>query len=175
MHYVSRNPSPSNKVENDKVKEKNLDAKLDVSINPMLANLNNTTGVSEACLDKISREHRQHKAVKSDNAQVPEYLWDSHLLEGCEGTNWNADVIGKVRTVTEWLRARMLGWWKRKVTSSYSAWVKTKYGIKSQDLVSDCYTCDWTRFKNAVGKDSSMVGQRRRAIWSTNDGGRNAS
>jgi hypothetical protein len=73
--------------------------KLVASINPISA-IPNQLGASEACLDEILREHRQRKAVKSDKAQVPEYLWESHLLEGCEGTNWNADVICKVQTVT---------------------------------------------------------------------------
>jgi hypothetical protein len=82
--------------------------------------------VSETCLDEISRKHRQRKAVKSDKAQVPEYLWKAHLLEGCEGINQDGDIILKVCTVINWLRKQMLNWWKRKVTSSYVAWVKSK-------------------------------------------------
>jgi hypothetical protein len=96
---------------------------------------------------KLGREHRQGKAVKSDNAQVPEYLWEAHLLEGCEGINLDDDVILKVPTVINWLRKQMLNWWKRKVTSSYVAWVKSKYGLTAQNKIGDWFTRKWTMFK----------------------------
>jgi hypothetical protein len=90
---------------------------------------NDSAEVSKTCLDEILHEHRQRKAVKSDNAKVPEYLWEAHLIEGCEGINWDDDVISKVGTVIDWLHEQMLRWWKRRVTSAYGAWVRAKYGL----------------------------------------------
>jgi hypothetical protein len=38
-------------------------------------------------LDGIARENQDWKAVKSDDAAVPEYLWEDHLLEGLKSKN----------------------------------------------------------------------------------------
>jgi hypothetical protein len=112
-------------------------------IKPSLGFPNDSAEVSKTCLDEISHEDRQQKAVKSDNAQVPEYLWELHLIEGCEGINWDDNVISMVCTVIDWLR-----WWKRRVTSSYSAWVRAKYGIIApQYKIAVSFTRKWTRFK----------------------------
>jgi hypothetical protein len=124
-------------------------------VKPSSGFLNDAGEVSETCLDEISREHRQRKAVKSDNAKVPEYLWEAHLLEGCEGINQNGDVISQVRTVIDWLREQMLRWWKRKVTSSYVAWVKSKYRL-TENNIGDWFTHKWTRFK--TGQEGTLYG-----------------
>jgi hypothetical protein len=70
------------------------------------------SSVAEGLLDKITQEHREQKAVKSDDADVPEYLWETHLLEDVQGVDWNEDSLRRVRKVTEWLREHMLRWWK---------------------------------------------------------------
>jgi hypothetical protein len=36
---------------------------------------------SDDLLEEIFKQHQEQKAVKSDNAQVPEYSWESHLIE----------------------------------------------------------------------------------------------
>jgi hypothetical protein len=67
--------------------------------------------------------------VKSDDAAVPEYLWEEHLLEGLKEREWDEIKLVKVRRVATWLRSKMLRWWKRKATTSYIHWQKDKYTL----------------------------------------------
>jgi hypothetical protein len=46
---------------------------------------------SEEILDEIDRGNRERKAVKADDAKVPEYLWEEHLLEGLTHRAWYDD------------------------------------------------------------------------------------
>ncbi len=68
----------------------------------------------DSVLADIARENRDRKAVKSDDAAVPEYLWEDHLLEGLKEREWDDIKLAKVRRVATWLRSKMLQWWKRK-------------------------------------------------------------
>jgi hypothetical protein len=83
----------------------------------------------EALLD-ISREYRDRKAVKADDADVPKYLWEEHLVEGLDVQDWDATKLVKIRKVSEWLRSKMWKWWTRNVTKSYVSWDETKYDLK---------------------------------------------
>jgi hypothetical protein len=74
-------------------------------------------------LKDITREQRERKAVKSDDAAVPEYLWEDQLLDGMEAREWNSTQLKKVRRVSTWLRSKMLRWWKRHVTTLYMSWI----------------------------------------------------
>mmetsp|Transcript_8332 Transcript_8332/g.12121 ORF Transcript_8332/g.12121 Transcript_8332/m.12121 type:complete len:644 (-) Transcript_8332:24-1955(-) len=60
---------------------------------------------------------RMAMATKSDDAEVPEYLWDDRLLAGLELTKTTEALraLGKLREL-------FLRWWKRKVTSSFLVW-----------------------------------------------------
>jgi hypothetical protein len=49
----------------------------------------------------------------------------------------------------------MLRWWKRKVTSSYVAWVKSKYRL-TENKIGDWFTRKWTRFK--TGQEGTLYG-----------------
>jgi hypothetical protein len=63
---------------------------------------------SEPLLEEIARVNRERKAVKSDDAEVPEYLWEEHLFEGLKCKVWEEEEIVRVRKFTGWLRGRML-------------------------------------------------------------------
>jgi hypothetical protein len=84
---------------------------------------------SDELLEDVSRQTRERKAVKSDDAAVPEYLWEDHLKTGSKVDVWDEKAMHDLRIVSSWLRDRMLCWWKRKVTSSYVTWMKAKYTI----------------------------------------------
>jgi hypothetical protein len=86
-------------------------------------------GSHETVLEDVARENRDRKAVKSDDAAVPEYLWEEHLLEGLKEREWDEIKLVKVRRVATWLRSKMLRWWKRKATTSYIHWQKDKYTL----------------------------------------------
>jgi hypothetical protein len=58
-----------------------LDLKSTVEKEPVL-----TAGTKEV-LHEIAREKRERKATKADDAAVPEYLWEEHLLNDCP-TPW---------------------------------------------------------------------------------------
>jgi hypothetical protein len=83
----------------------------------------------DTMLDDIARKNQNRKAVKSDDAAVPEYLWEDNLLEGIKDQAWDDTKLVKVRRVATWLRSKMLRWWKRQVTTSYIAWAKVKYSL----------------------------------------------
>jgi hypothetical protein len=80
-------------------------------------------------LQDITQEQRNRKAVKSGNAEIPEYLWEDQLLADLEGQEWDEAKLKKVRRVSGWLCTMMLRWWKKKVTTSYIAWAKDKYAL----------------------------------------------
>mgnify|MGYP000400063954 CR=1 FL=1 len=86
-------------------------------------------GSYETVLKDVARENRDRKAVKSDDATVPEYLWEEHLLEDLKEREWDDIKLVKVRRVATWLRSKMLRWWKRKATTSYIHWQKDKYTL----------------------------------------------
>jgi hypothetical protein len=81
-------------------------------------------------LKDVGRKKREKKTVKSDDAAVSEYLWEDHLIAGSSVGEWNAKAIDNLCMISNWLRERMLCWWKRKVVSSYVSWMKAKYDIK---------------------------------------------
>jgi hypothetical protein len=66
----------------------------------------------EHLLEDVSRQQRERKAVTSDDAEVPERLWEEHLTAGSEACEWDAEAMDDLRRVSSWLRDRMLRWWK---------------------------------------------------------------
>jgi hypothetical protein len=72
-------------------------------------------------LEGIAREARERKeATKADDAEVPEYLWEEHLLDD-GSTSWfvSEEDGPKLRRAMNLLQARMLRWWKKKITTSF--------------------------------------------------------
>jgi hypothetical protein len=79
-------------------------------------------------LDAIGREARERKATKADDATVPEELWEAHLLNDGP-TPWNVCDADRpqLRRAMNLMGAGMLGWWKRKVTTSFLGWTHHQY------------------------------------------------
>jgi hypothetical protein len=48
-------------------------------------------------LKDMAQQQREQKAVKSDDAAVPEYLWEEHLMTGSEVNDWNSKSIDNLR------------------------------------------------------------------------------
>jgi hypothetical protein len=82
----------------DVTKEKDL--KSAVEKEPVL-----TAGTKEV-LHEIAREKRERKATKADDAAVPEYLWEKHLLNDCP-TPWVLKERTRLRKAIRLFRARM--------------------------------------------------------------------
>ena len=76
--------------------------------------------------DEIARENRDRKATKSDDAEVPEYLWLEHLVQAGE-RRWTDEEIMKLLSAMHTVREGCLRWWKRRVTTSLLTYVKLRY------------------------------------------------
>jgi hypothetical protein len=124
----------------------------------------------DEALQGISREQRDRKAVKSDDAGVPEYLWEDELLDGLESVDWDAAKLKKVRRVSTWLRTMMLRWWKRSVTTSYIQWAKEKYELTDVEI-----PVTWIEWKDshyvwkADGKGNYRAWWKRRILITHQD------
>jgi hypothetical protein len=119
----------------------------------------------EEALSDISREHRDRKAVKADDAEVPKYLWEEHLLEGLEDQEWDDTKLFKIRKLSEWLRSKMWRWWTHNVTKSYIYWAETKYDL--EDVKNKVAWVTW----NGVGYEwSQSEGSER---WAKAEGPKN--
>jgi hypothetical protein len=87
--------------------------------------------------DRLGRELRERKATKSDDAVVPEYLWEEHLLSDGP-TSWEVSEEDRprLRRAMDLLRQWMLKWWKKRVTTSFLEWTHNQYkGLR--DIGSD--------------------------------------
>jgi hypothetical protein len=89
-----------------------------------------TRGTKEL-LHEIEREKRERKATEADDADVPEYLWEEHLLNDCP-TPWILQERTRLRGAIRLLRARMLKWWEQRVTRSFLEWMKTEHAGLTQ-------------------------------------------
>jgi hypothetical protein len=74
-------------------------------------------------LNEIARGKRERKATKANDAKVPEFLWEEHLLQDCP-TPWVVAERTWLRQAIVLLCTRMLKWWKRRVARSFLAWIK---------------------------------------------------
>jgi hypothetical protein len=91
----------------------------------------NGLGSTQDALDDIAREARQRKATKLDDAEIPAYLWEEHLMMTDGLTPWNAEStdMPKLRRRMNLMRRRMLVWWKSKVTWSFLCWIGARLDI----------------------------------------------
>jgi hypothetical protein len=69
---------------------------------------------TEEELDEASRRAREKKAVKSDDAGVPEYLWLEHLVDDGPAP-WPAKAVAGLPRAAILMRRVMLRWSKRKL------------------------------------------------------------
>jgi hypothetical protein len=123
----------------------------------------------ESLLNEIDRVNQERKAVKLDDAAIPEYLWEEHLLEGIPHQPWSDEEdMKKVRLLTGWLRRKMLAWWKRNVTISYVAWAKTKYCLVTKPAERDAVK--WKDGWFEIDESGRKVWRKRRLEWSDDDG-----
>eukprot|EP00978_Attheya_sp_CCMP212_P035628 scaffold156149_cov33-Attheya_sp.AAC.1 len=64
-------------------------------------------------LKAIDREKRERKATKLDDAKVPVYLWEEHMINDGDFGRTTAD-LPRMRPLMGACRVLMLKWWKRK-------------------------------------------------------------
>jgi hypothetical protein len=81
---------------------------------------------TRSLVGEVSRQHRERKATKSDDAEVPEYLWEDHFLSDGP-TPWVVTDRTKLREAMWLLRRRMLLWWQRNVTITFFRWAHDRY------------------------------------------------
>jgi hypothetical protein len=107
-----------------------LDESSDDSCEDLLPGLQDAASMSESekikgndidhteqeTLAHIEREARERKSTKFDDAEIPAYLWEEHLLQDGP-TPWDATTtdIPKLKLGMAMLRRRMLRWWKQRV------------------------------------------------------------
>lgn len=93
-----------------------------------------------------ARAIREQKAVKSDDAAVPEHLWKDHLFAkaGWE-KKWSGN-RGEFEKACILLKSRMLLWWRRMVTRSLNNWLKPPIPSPTgrfSRFKSDSYNEEW--------------------------------
>jgi hypothetical protein len=88
---------------------------------------------TKGSLDGIKQDTREQKATKVDDADVSKFLWYEHLCDDGE-RSWTEAEKQQLPAAANTLRAGMLRFWKRKVTTSFVRWVKKKHpGLKKID------------------------------------------
>jgi hypothetical protein len=86
----------------------------------------------ESTFEHVARVQREKKATKADDAEVPEYLWEQHLvndanhLEYFDTTQWTDTQKKALPTLMRGLRKIALKWWKRHVTLSFGKWLNNQ-------------------------------------------------
>ena len=72
-------------------------------------------------LDEVSKDKRERKATKADDAEVPISMWTDHYLE--ESTlKWNSSDKSSIEKAMDTMRKYLLERWKRRVLNSYLKW-----------------------------------------------------
>ncbi len=84
-----------------------------------------TTG-EKALVDEISRVEREKLATKSDDAEIPVYLWREHLVNDGP-TPWTEVQQTGLDAAMDMMRSVCLRWWKRKVQRSLFDWLRKYY------------------------------------------------
>jgi hypothetical protein len=52
-------------------------------------------------LGMLDREKRKQSAAKSDNLEVPEYLWFEHMFDD-ESWHWDSTIKQQIKKMSEW-------------------------------------------------------------------------
>jgi hypothetical protein len=77
-------------------------------------------------LEGLSKDLRERKATKSDDAPVPLSMWEEHLISD-GARRWTVRERRKLEPACDTLRTRMLIWWKGRVSSSFRASLNKEY------------------------------------------------
>ena len=116
-------------------------------------------GKTRINLEDITRETRDRKATKADDAKVPEYLWLEHLVQDGE-RKWTDDEIMRLPAAMHTVRERCLRWWKKRVTMSLVIYVQKRYE-KYNDGKSQ---------ERRLGLTTGVEWQESHKIWSEKEG-----
>jgi hypothetical protein len=115
-------------------------------------------------LNKVAREKRERKATKSDNAEIPEYLWEEHLLQ--DGvTPWVVTNRGKLRRAISLMRSRMLCWWKERVLASFLGWTRQQYPKLKEAAKKWAGCVEWVHGKYRWRADDDVPGKGNYKAW----------
>mmetsp|Transcript_18229 Transcript_18229/g.45121 ORF Transcript_18229/g.45121 Transcript_18229/m.45121 type:complete len:1319 (-) Transcript_18229:2184-6140(-) len=77
----------------------------------------------EETLNKVDRELRERKATKSDDAEVPVYLWTEHYMEESHPDfSWTEKDKPRIEKAMNVIRKLALQYWKKKLLRSYLEW-----------------------------------------------------
>jgi hypothetical protein len=96
----------------------------------MLETLEEREAGRREIFEEIDNTLREQKAVKADNAEVPEFLWFNHLVDDGP-SEWRLGQQERLAWAMEVTRARMLCWWKRILARSFWEWMKQRHeGIR---------------------------------------------
>jgi hypothetical protein len=85
----------------------------------------------EGVFNEVDKILRERKAMKSDDAAVPEYLWLEYLVEDGP-SEWSAKQQGGLPAAMDLLPGRMLCWWKTCLTWSFWKWMKKIHPVVKQ-------------------------------------------
>jgi hypothetical protein len=77
---------------------------------------------------------REQKAVKADDAEVPEHLWEEHLFGDSGWADKWLDDKKSFTKACKFLKSRMLLWWKKTVTRSLNNWIDCRYPHIREDF-----------------------------------------
>jgi hypothetical protein len=89
--------------------------------------------LQDTTFEDIAREQREKKATKADETQVPEYLWQEHLIDDADPlinsdtSTWTKHQLATLPTLMNGLRKIGLKWWKKNVTLSFGKWLKGQF------------------------------------------------
>jgi hypothetical protein len=73
--------------------------------------------------EDTARAERSAKAVKSNDAEIPIYLWDEQILLGVDTTEVLEEEVKEALTM---LRRLMLHYWKNKVHQDFFKWFEAQ-------------------------------------------------
>jgi hypothetical protein len=78
---------------------------------------------------------REQKAVKSDDAEVPEHLWEEHLFGSSGWADAWLEDRDRFTRACKLLKSGMLRWWKRTVCRSLNTWIDCQYPHIREDFL----------------------------------------
>jgi hypothetical protein len=114
--------------------------------------------LKDTTFEDIAREQREKKATKADDAEVPEYLWQEHLINDADPlTNFNTLVwtkhqLATLPTLMNGLRKIGLKWWKKNVMISLGKWLGNQSAATKQPA--DVLTVTWKNGRYAWAGNS---------------------
>jgi hypothetical protein len=117
-------------------------------------------------LISISKDMRERKATKSDDAPVPMSLWEEHLVD--DGTReWTPLARKLLSGACDAWRKRMLIRWKGNVSSTFRRWLNDKYSKELKE-VDDAWGTE-VKFEKAEtiqGPTGIKILKKARYVWS---------